>query len=253
MEDIAEPSDQASRLAGSFWPGPLTLILPKKPCVPDSVTAGLNTVAVRMPSHPIYRQLAEKCAFPLAAPSANPFGYVSPTKAEHVKEQMEDKLDWILDGGSCERGIESTILSLTDPQHPTLLRHGSISAEELEAVLGSKVQVPDTLAADKGQNLPSPGLMKRHYSPNTPVTLFEGHTPEASASSAIVFLNSASCSKTHHFALSKEGELEEVARNLYHLLQELDSQGFEGIYLELPENEGTGTAIRDRMHRAAAQ
>jgi len=253
LEQIAQPSELANRLADAFWPGPLTLILPKRPSVPDSVTASLDTVAVRMPAHPIYRQLAERCPFPIAAPSANPFGYVSPTKAEHVKEQMEDKIDWILDGGPCERGIESTILSLADPQQPTLLRHGSISSEQLEDVLGLKIHTPDTRAADKGQNLPSPGLMTRHYSPNTPVNLFEGQAPESSSSSAIVFINSASCSKPNHFALSEDGELEEVARKLYDLLQELDHQSFEGIYMELPKDIGTGTAIRDRMHRAAAR
>ncbi len=253
LDHITEPSEPANRLADAFWPGPLTLILPKKPTVPDSVTASLSSVGVRMPSHPIFRQLAERCPFPLAAPSANPFGYVSPTKAKHVKEQMGDKIGWILDGGPCGCGIESTILSLADPQQPTLLRHGSISSQQLEDVLGLKIRTPDTLAADKGQNLPSPGLMKRHYSPNTPVTLFEGQAPDSSNSSAIVFLKSTSCSKPNHFALSENGEIEEVARNLYNLLQELDHKSFEGIYMELPKGIGTGTAIRDRMQRAAAR
>ena len=253
LNEIAEPSEAAMQLANVFWPGPLTLILPKKPSVPDSVTAGLDTVAVRMPVHSTYRQLGKRCSFPLAAPSANPFGYVSPTKAEHVKEQMDNQLDWILDGGPCDCGIESTILSLADSNQPTLLRHGSISAAQLEDALGSAVQTPDTLAVDQGQSLPAPGMMKRHYSPNAQVTLFEGKAPEASPTAAIVFLNSDSCSASNHFALSQNGELEEVARNLYHLLQELDQKGFEGIFLELPENKETGTAIRDRMHRAAAQ
>ena len=253
LKDIAEASKEAEALAETFWPGPLTMILPKKPVVPDRVTAGLDTVAVRMPSHPVFRELAERCSFPLAAPSANPFGYVSPTKAQHVQEQMKGRIQWVLEGGACNRGIESTILSLANPDEPVLLRHGSISAEQLSEALDKPVSTPDTLAADQGQSLPSPGLMKRHYSPHTPVQLFEGREPENDAHSAVVFLTADSCSKPNHFALSQEGDLEEVARNLYHLLQELDQQGFKAIILELPENNGTGTAIRDRMHRAAAQ
>ena len=252
LTQIAEPSETAERLAAVFWPGPLTLILPKKPVVPDRVTAGLDTVAVRMPSHPVYQDLAKRCSFPLAAPSANPFGYVSPTKANHVKEQMEGKIDWILDGGPCDRGIESTILSLADPGQPTLLRHGSISAQQLNDALGMTIQTPDTLAADKGQSLPSPGLMKRHYSPSTPVTLFQNSSPTEPAG-AVVFLAETSCSAPNHFSLSKDGNLEDVARNLYSLLQELDQGDYKAIYLELPAEGGTATAIRDRMQRATAR
>lgn len=253
LATIAEISEVASSLMEYFWPGPLTLILPKKAIVPDIVTADLDTVAVRMPSHPVYQELAKCCPFPLAAPSANPFGYVSPTRAEHVLRQMEGKIDWILDGGPCDKGIESTIVSLADPSKPTVLRRGSISPHQLEAAIGKPVITPDTIDADQGQNLPSPGLMKRHYSPNTKVCLFEGSPSVESKSSAVVFLSKVSCSASNHYYLSQNGDLEEVAKQLYNLLQELDQKAFHTIYLELPEAQGTGAAIRDRMERAAAR
>jgi L-threonylcarbamoyladenylate synthase len=253
LKEIAEVSGIAQKLISEWWPGPLTLILRRKPVVPDSVTAGQDTVAVRMPAHPIFQALAKRCNFPLAAPSANPSGYVSPTQAEHVQRQMHDRIDWILDGGSCEKGIESTILSLVDPEKPALLRHGSISIDQLAASLGMEVAQPELTESGHEEGLISPGLMKRHYSPTTDVRLFEGFAPEVDAGSAILFLSKESCQSKNHFAFSNDGDLSDVARNLYATLQELDSQKFECLYLELPQNTGTGVALRDRMNRAAAK
>lgn len=244
--------EAAEKLMHAWWPGPLTLILNKTAAVPDAVTAGRDTVAVRMPAHPVFRDLASRCPFPLAAPSANPFGYVSPTRASHVEEQMGDRIDWILDGGSCDRGIESTILSLTDPGKPVLMRFGSISPGQLEETLGIKIGKRRLRENDAGKSLPAPGLMKRHYSPRTPVTLFEKVAPETRSGSAVVFLRRNLCSSANHFALSESGDLSEVARNLYDTLQALDRGSFERIYLELPGNTEPGEAIRDRMIRAAA-
>ncbi|MCB1121864.1 MAG: threonylcarbamoyl-AMP synthase [Verrucomicrobiae bacterium] len=244
--------DEADRLIETWWPGPLTLILRKMPHVPTSVTAGLDSVAVRMPSHPVFRDLARRCSFPLAAPSANPFGYVSPTRASHVAQHMANRIDWILDGGPCERGLESTILSLVDPGKPILLRTGSISHSELEATLGKKIEAPNLNEAEHGEGLSSPGLMKRHYSPGTPVRLFEYSTPQANGNAVVVFLSKNSCTAENHFSLSESGNLSEVAQNLYDLLQHLDQRGFDIIFLELPPPSGLGNAIRDRMTRAAS-
>jgi L-threonylcarbamoyladenylate synthase len=253
LEEIVDFPDSGEKLSTQFWPGPLTLIVKKKPLVPDSVTAGLDTVAVRMPSHPVFQELACRCTFPLAAPSANPFGYVSPTRAEHVQAQMGDAIDWILDGGPCERGIESTILSLASTEDPTLLRHGSISADQIANALGQRIKTPKSPATESEESLISPGLMKRHYCPKTPVQLFEKVSPEGTRRSAILFLSHTSCEKANHFSLSTKGVLDEVAKNLYNMLQQLDQKGFQTLYLELPENSGLGVAIRDRMTRAAAQ
>jgi L-threonylcarbamoyladenylate synthase len=249
--EIAFLPDVGSELIDHFWPGPLTLVLPKTKAVPDSVTAGLDSVAVRMPDHPVFQKLASRCSFPLAAPSANPFGYVSPTKAEHVESQMGDVLEWILDGGTCRRGIESTILSLIDPDNPEILRHGSISVDRLSTFLGQ--QILEKNRVDEGKGLISPGLMKRHYSPKTTVQLFEGPPPALDSNSAIVFLGKASKEFANPFSLSTDGNLEAVARTLYDTLHQLDKKGFQSIYLELPPASGLGLAIRDRMKRAASK
>ncbi|MCZ6674997.1 MAG: L-threonylcarbamoyladenylate synthase [Verrucomicrobia bacterium] len=253
LDEIADASETARHLISWLWPGPLTVILPKKLVVPDSVTAGLNTVAVRMPSHRVFKDLASRCTFPLAAPSANPFGYVSPTRAEHVQAHLGESIDWILDGGPCEAGIESTIVSLADPNQPILLRHGSISIAQLESILGRSVQEAIREPEDRDEGLRSPGLMKRHYSPHTPVRLFEGAPPQASQEEAVVFLDGKHRAGENHFGLSSSGDLEEVARNLYDCLQNLDHEGFQKIYLEQPDTSGIGLAIRDRMKRAASQ
>lgn len=254
LREIAVVPEAGTILAKEFWPGPLTLIFRKRPVVPDSVTAGLGTVAVRMPSHPVYRELARRCPFPLAAPSANPFGYVSPTRAEHVATQMGSTINWILDGGPCESGIESTIVSLVEPKHPLLLRKGGISVEEVERILGVPVvRQPKEAKADEDGALASPGLMKRHYSPKTPIQLFEGGRPTPAGKEAVVFLDGRDCQGPDDYGLSDSGDLKEVARNLYDRVQTLDRKNYARIHLELPENRGIGQALRDRMTRAAAK
>lgn len=253
LDEIALINETGRKLAEKFWPGPLTLIFPKKPIVPDAVTAGLDSVAVRIPSHPVFRELAARCSFPLAAPSANPSGYVSPTRAEHVLAQMGDSIQWILDGGPSNGGIESTILSLVDPQNPVLLRQGCIPQNELEKVLGCNIVTREDVAEDSRGGLLSPGLLKRHYSPRTRVRVFEGKAPHFKQNEAIVFLNSARCKAENHFSFSADGSLEAVARHLYDRLQSLDQKGLKRIYLELPPAAGIGLAIRDRMQRAAAR
>ena len=253
LHSVAVLPASGKNLADQFWPGPLTMILTKKPAIPKSATAGLDTVAIRMPSHPVYRDLASRCDFPLAAPSANPFGYISPTQAEHVDAQLGNKIGWILDGGPCDRGIESTIISLTDPTSPTLLRYGSISKEELEAVLQVEVVAKTPTISNAAEGLVSPGLLNKHYSPQTPLLLFEGPIPSLANNEAVVFLELNRCSGHHHFSLSSNGNLEQIAKNLYGQLQAIDKMGYQKIHLELAADSGLGRAIRDRMKRAAAE
>ena len=250
---IAEVTDLDRSVGDRFWPGPLTLILKKKPSIPASVTAGLDTVAVRMPSHPLFRALLGRCSFPVAAPSANPSGYISPTRPEHVKSILGASIDYILDGGPCASGVESTIVSLLDPDEPRLLRQGGITQESLEDHMGKSFRLSrNPPAQDPDRGLISPGLMERHYSPHTPLRAFRGVPPKMTEGEAIVFLNSASCQEAHHFALSDSGHLREVARNLYDQLYCLDQKGFTTLYLELPEGGGLAAAIRDRLRRASA-
>jgi L-threonylcarbamoyladenylate synthase len=251
LTQIAETSEDSEKLIKAFWPGPLTVILPKQPIIPSEVTAGTPTVAVRMPSHSVFRELARRCSFPLAAPSANPFGYISPTKAEHVEQSMGDSVEWILDGGKCEGGLESTIISLTNTVAPILFRHGSIPNHELEAVLNKKLISKEIKAEVSQEALLSPGLLRRHYSPHTEIRLFEGVAPKPGENEAIVFLNANDCRREGEFSLSKNGDLIEVAHNLYDTLQRLDRKEFARIHFQIPAAIGIGQAICDRMGRAA--
>ena len=162
---VKEIPSHAKKLTERFWPGPLTVVLPKKEEIPDIVTAGLPTVAIRMPNHPMALSLIEQADCPIAAPSANPFGYLSPTTAEHVREQLGDQVDLILDGGPCSVGVESTIVSFLE-ERPRLLRPGGVSLEEIESIIG-KVEVSPT-----EESKPSaPGMLPRHYAPRTPIIL----------------------------------------------------------------------------------
>lgn len=252
VEAIADVTDLDHRVGERFWPGPLTLILKKKSAIPASVTAGLDTVAVRMPSHPLFRALLRRCSFPLAAPSANPFGYISPTRPEHVETALGHSIDYILDGGPCEGGIESTIVSLLDPDEPKLLRQGAIALETLEEQIGKSIHLSTEVSGENSaRGLLSPGLMERHYSPKTLLRTFRGCLSGTDKGDAIVFLSAASCGGEHHFSLSADGRLEEVARNLYDLLYRLDRKGYATLYLEVPEGDGLAAAIRDRMRRAS--
>ncbi len=253
LEEIAQITPKAKLLSEQFWPGPLSLILKKKDCIPDSVTAGMPTVAVRMPSHPVFRQLANNCPFPLAAPSANPFGYISPTSAQHVEQCLGNKIDLILDGGSSEAGIESTILSLADESKPSLLRLGVITREQLEDCLGESVEFSQRIEST-ANSLESPGLLSQHYSPTTPLTLFSGKAPNnTKANEAVVLLAQPSLVDNNTFHLSEKGKLEDIARNLYGMLHDLDQREFNKIHMECPQGDGIASAITDRMSRAATQ
>ena len=223
--ELAELPECFDQLADAFWPGPLTLILHKKPCVPDLVTAGKATVAVRMPRHPVAHALLQLTGQPLAAPSANPFGYVSPSTARHVADSFGAAVPFVIDGGPCEIGLESTILDLSEPSAPVILRPGAISAEEIESVLGRPVTLRrEVLAA--GETATAPGTFHRHYSPASRVSLFpKDHPPEISPREAIIYLQRPVTPQGDRvFWLSEGGDPRDMARALFSLLRQVDGQ-----------------------------
>lgn len=271
LADISHPF--VRRLADAFMPGPLTLVLPKKDSVPAIVTAGEPTVAVRMPSHPTTRSVLLAAGVPLAAPSANPFGYVSPTTARHVQDSLGERIGWILDGGPCACGVESTIVFVAD--EPRLLRPGVITREQLEAALGVPVASAkghlEKLADGGGARAQlAPGMLKKHYSPRVPVTLFgngafppsplPGGFSSAGTPPAVVFQARPSAETlaalpagTPVFWLSETGDQADVARSVFALLRRLDVGNFSGIFVEKSPDSGIGTAVNDRLSRAAAK
>lgn len=243
----------ARQLMDAFWPGPLTLVLSKQSAVPDLVTAGLSTVAVRMPNHPMAQALLREAGTPIAAPSANPFGYVSPTTAQHVADGLGHNVDLILDGGPCSVGVESTIVSLVGAT-PEVLRPGSITIEQLCAIIGPvhrATQVPDNPIA--------PGQLSRHYATRTPVTILASaeirpmlHAQERAGLLALRHVTNWEDSLAAIEVLSPTGDLREAAQNLFAALRRLDRLGLDHIYVEPCPEEGLGLAIMDRLHRCAA-
>jgi L-threonylcarbamoyladenylate synthase len=261
VAQLAEIPPALERLAARFWPGPLTVVLRKKPVVPDLVTAGCPTVAVRFPAHPLMQKVIRLSGCFLAAPSANPFGYISPTRAAHVRESLGERAPWILDGGECEHGLESTIVHLSDPAGPRLLRPGPVSGEALEAVLGVPLAVAEPKAAEAKAQV-APGMLSRHYSPRTRVLLrAPGEAPALRAGlagQAVVWVRRPSrklpgADAPAEFWLSEDGDVREVARNVFALLRRLDAGNFTLLHLELAEGGGLATAINDRLRRAAAR
>lgn len=250
---VASQPPMAQRLMDEFWPGPLTLVLPKQSVVPDLVTAGLSTVAVRMPSHPIAQALIREAGTPIAAPSANLFGYVSPTNARHVSESLGNKVDIILDGGPCQVGVESTIVSLLGPQ-PELLRPGSITLEQLTAVIG-----PVRCLSSNHNHPIAPGQLARHYATRTQLMILAsaGARPILKDDERVgLLIHSPARDTDDRFAaveaLSTTGDLREAARHLFAALRRLDSLGLDRIYAEPCKEEGLGAAIMDRLRRCAA-
>lgn len=238
-------------LAERFWPGPLTLLLPKQPLVPDLVTSGLETVGVRMPNHPLTQQLLAQLDFPLAAPSANPFGYISPTKASHVNDQLGSGIPYILDGGSCDVGLESTIVGMEGDQ-VVVYRIGGLDLHEIQEVVG-KLKVMD----HSSSNPKAPGMLKSHYAPRKPIII--GNIQEMISSG--LYHNFGILSFSQSFPkqkpesvqiLSPNANLSEAAKNLFTAMRTLDSVDVSVILAELLPDEGLGKAINDRLKRAAA-
>jgi L-threonylcarbamoyladenylate synthase len=246
---------QVQTLADAFWPGPLTLVLPKRSSVPDLVTAGLPSVALRVPAHPAMRALLERLDFPLAAPSANPFGYVSPTTADHVLASLGDRLAAVLDAGPCEHGVESTILDLRDPRRPTLLRPGPITQSQLEAALGVSVHRAAKRPPDESAQL-APGMLTRHYAPHTPIDLLPCDAPHrapAAGEASMLITRPSRVDSQHVYWLSENGDLREAARQLFSLLRHLDTAGYQRITAQLAPEHDLGITLNDRLRRAAAK
>jgi L-threonylcarbamoyladenylate synthase len=232
-----------------FWPGPLTLVLPKAPGVPDLATSGLPTVAVRMPAHPVALSLIRAAGFPLAAPSANPFGRLSPTSAAHVRAHFEAGIELILDGGPCAVGVESSIVSLAG-ETPALLRAGGIPREALEEVLGPMAAAPAAAARPQ-----APGQLPGHYAPRTPLRIVaEGEAlPEGESRAGYLGFRKGPgrpCAAVE--ILSPGGDLREAAANLFACLHRLDAAGADRIWAEAVPETGLGAAIMDRLRKAAA-
>lgn len=244
--------EQAEALMERFWPGPLTLVLPKSPRVPDIVTAGTPTVAVRMPANPWALELNRLAGTPIAAPSANRFGCTSPTTAEHVKDQLRGCYDILIDGGACRVGIESTVLSLIG-SGPVLLRPGGVAREDIEAVIGPvQYGYPGKTGGDRSA---SPGMMPKHYAPSTPLVVVENIDSYSTRSDVgVILFGSRPCSFQGPVQyLSGDGDLTEAATNLYRVMRALDGMGLSLLVAQRVPNMGLGVAINDRLERAASQ
>lgn len=241
----------AKALADAFWPGPLTLLLPKAAHVPDLLSSGLPRLAVRVPRHALTQQLLHLLDFPLAAPSANPFGYISPTRASHVQDQLGDKISYILDGGPCEVGVESTIIGFEEGR-VVLHRPGGISIEDIERVVG-----PVVLQAHASSNPQAPGMLASHYAPRKKVYLgnIENLLQQLGAENAAILAWNAEnpgLPAPRFFALSKSGDLREAASRLFEGLRYLDNSDASFILAEPVPHQGLGLAINDRLKRASA-
>ncbi|MEM9832107.1 MAG: L-threonylcarbamoyladenylate synthase [Bacteroidota bacterium] len=242
----------AQKLAEAFWPGPLTILLPKTNAVPDIVTAGLDRVAVRIPQHPLTLSLLEQLDFPLAAPSANPFGYISPTMAIHVEQQLGSKLEYILDGGACPVGIESTIVGVEDDV-VRVYRWGGVSLEDLQSTVPNVQKI-----VKQSSNTPTaPGMLKSHYAPTKQVIignleeLVRQYPPEKIG---VISLQNTfpQIPERRQVVLSRSGNLHEAAQHLFSALRKLDQLSIEIILAEFVPDYGLGRAINDRLARASA-
>ncbi len=245
VRHIPEP---ALKLAAKFWPGPLTLLLPRKSIIPDLVTSGLDTVAIRCPAHSLAQELLTLLDFPLAAPSANKFGRISPTLARHVEEQLGNEIPYILDGGPCPIGLESTIVGFENEQ-PVIYRLGGIAAEDIEAVIGQTA-----LHLHSASNPRAPGQLTRHYAPRKKLVLgsLEKLLKQYPAHSSGILSFRTDLSLPHQRILSPSGNLREAAQHLFLYLRELEAMPVDVILAEPVEEKGLGRAINDRLRRAAA-
>ncbi len=245
-----EIPEKARRLAEAFWPGPLTFVLKKQPRVPDLVTAGKDSVAIRIPNHPVALALLEALDFPLAAPSANPFGCISPTSAEHVAAYFPASLKMVLEGGDCKNGIESTIVGFENGT-PVLYRLGSISVEDIEVVIGAiEVKNKKEVAPD------APGMLSRHYAPRTPTFLTDDVAAFIQAYPAkkiglLLFKSRIEHPAVHaQEILSEAASLAEATANLYAAMHRLDKLGLDMIVAERFPDHDLGMSINDRLERA---
>ena len=250
---VSEIPEKAKLLAKTFWPGAMTLVLKKNPNIPDIITAGKDTVAVRVPNHPVTLTLLEQISFPLAAPSANPFNHISPTKPEHVARYFKDDIKMVLDGGACKNGIESTIIGFEN-NDPIIYRLGALTVEAIEAVVG-KVAIKNK----KEENPDAPGMLDKHYSPLTTTILTTNIVAEIQKHQhqKIGLLTYNSSYKTDvisaEIMLSKTSNLEEASAKLYDAMHELDHKKLDIIIVEKLPDFGLGKSMNDRLQRASFQ
>jgi L-threonylcarbamoyladenylate synthase len=251
ISDVAvDIPESALILADKFWPGPLTLVLKKQEHISDLITAGKQTVAVRVPSHPLTSALLDQLDFPLAAPSANPFGSISPTNAEHVFNYFGEALNVILDGGECEKGLESTIIGFEN-NSPVLYRHGSITLEDIEKVVGKL-----SLATNSDKSPNAPGMLSRHYAPMTDTYLTNNVSGllksfEGRKIGLLLFKNRIENTNiVHQEILSTSGDFTEAAKNLYAAMHRLDQNKLDVILAERLPDKGLGKTINDKLERA---
>lgn len=255
IEDLCERiNNKIIKLIDKFWPGPLTIVVKKNPLLPDIVTAGKDTVAIRMPENKIALEFIKQCGTPIAAPSANKFGRLSPTTAQHVKKQLGKSVDFIIDGGRCLVGLESTIVDMSSKKI-SILRSGVITAEDIEKVIGEKVNIAKT-----HRDKIFPGSFTRHYSPKAQVVFFEKNKLKNFdiRTSGFIFFNtpgsfSSIIPKDKIKILSPKKNLKEAASNLYFFLHELDEKGVEKIFVEKIKKIGIGIAIMDRVEKASGK
>ncbi len=272
VDDPGWLADQWRR-AAAFWPGPLTVVVPRSAEVVDEVTAGAPTVAIRVPSHPVMRSLLAACDFPIAAPSANPSNYVSPTCAEHVRQGLGDKVAMIVDGGECQCGLESTIIRLRS-DGVELLRPGSISVEQLQDAFGfvklaaqragkadtveNKVGHGDPQRSGPLEAMPAPGMLAKHYSPAKPLRVvadWQAEEVDPSRVARIVFAPLPDCEAARfgwYRSLSRTGDLNEVAQHLFTAIRQADATECSLIVIDQCDRSGIGRAIMDRIDRASA-
>lgn len=241
------------KLIEQFWPGPLTLVLPKQPQVPDLVTSGLPSVAVRMPNHELARELIREADVPVAAPSANPFGRISPTCAEHVLEHLGDKIDLILDGGPCEVGVESTVARVCEDS-VEILRPGGLTLEEIQTIT-PKVSFRQS-TSKPGVSATSPGQLEQHYAPRTPLVIVDCFDEQnVSSTSGVLSFGPLDIAPKPmcHEVLSQRRSLVEATANFFAALRRLDASGVQRIVAMKFPDEGLGIALNDRLQRAQSR
>jgi L-threonylcarbamoyladenylate synthase len=243
---VTEWPPAAEKLAAACWPGPLSIVLPKRSQVPDLVTAGLGTVAVRVPAHPVAHNLLHQCGLPIAAPSANRSEAVSPTTAQHVLDSLGGRIPLILDGGATNIGIESTVVDLS-ADTPRLLRPGMISAAAIEGILGTALAASVTLVGEAARS--SPGQLERHYAPRAPVQLYGDRAAAVPTGAGAVVITPGSAGDAREIQLP--GDPAGYARGLYAALHTLDAAGVSLILVQQPPDAPSWSAIHDRLRRAS--
>ena len=259
QDTVAEIPEDAMKLAEAFWPGPLTIILKKKDIIPDEVTAGMDTVGIRMPSHPVVLEIISKTRLPLAGPSANRSGRPSPTDAQTVYADMTGRIPLVLDGGECNIGVESTVVSLAGPQ-PILFRPGFITKAQMEDVLQKEVVLSKGITEELAQDekVLSPGLKHKHYAPKAEVTIINGsfekykQLVEGENATALCFDEYADKIDAKTVCYGSEKDSATQAVKLFHALRQLDEIGAGKVYAMMPSTDGVGLAVYNRLLRAAA-